>query len=45
MKRSLGASLGFIVKVGLAAVIFIIFMKWVSKRVKVPGLSAAAEAV
>ncbi len=45
MKRSLGASVGFIVKVGLAAMIFILFAKWLTKKVNIPGLSAAAEAV
>lgn len=45
MKYSLGHTAGFIVKVGLAAVFFILFMKWIAKRVNVPGLSAAAGAV
>jgi hypothetical protein len=45
MKRSVGASVGFIVKVGLAAVIFILFFKWLASKVNVPGLSAAAQAV
>jgi hypothetical protein len=45
MKHSLGATVGFIVKVGLAAVIFIIFMKWLAKKVSIPGLSTAAGAV
>lgn len=45
MRYSLGHTLGFIVKVGLAAVVFIIFAKWLTKRVNVPGLSSAVGAV
>jgi hypothetical protein len=44
MKRSLGASLGFILKVGLAAMVFFIFAKWLARKVNVPGLTTAVEA-
>lgn len=44
-RRIAGFSLSFVVKVTLAAVIGILFLKWISKKVNVPGLSNAINAV
>lgn len=44
-RRIAGFSLAFIVKVTLAAVIGILFLKWATKKVNVPGLTNAINAV
>lgn len=43
--RVAGFSLGWVTKVTIAAVIGILFLKWATSRVPVPGLSAALAAV
>jgi hypothetical protein len=44
-RRIAGFSLSYIVKVTIAAVIGIIFLKWLTSKVNVPGLSRAVQAV
>lgn len=43
--RFLGYSFGSFFKIGLIAMVFILMAKWLLTKVKVPGLSAAAQAV
>lgn len=43
--RGIGFSLGAFFKIGLIAMVFILMAKWLLKKVNVPGLSTAAEAV
>jgi len=43
--RGLGFGLGAFFKIGLIAMAFILLAKYLLTRVKVPGLTAAAEAV
>jgi hypothetical protein len=43
--RVAGFSLGYVTKVTIAAVIGILFLKWLTAKVPIPGLSAAAAAV
>lgn len=43
--RVAGFTAGFVVKVGIAAIIFILFAKWAARKVNVPGLSNAINAV
>ncbi len=42
--RLLGYSFGSFFKIGLIAMLFIILAKWVLSKVKVPALSAIAQA-
>lgn len=44
-RRIAGFSLAFVVKVTIAAIIGILFLKWLAKKVNVPGLSNAINAV
>ncbi len=44
-RRIAGFSLGWTAKVTIAAIIGILFLKWVAKKVNIPGLSAAVNAV
>lgn len=44
MRYSLGAVAGFVLKVGLAAMLFFILIKWAAKKTKIRGLEQAAEA-
>jgi hypothetical protein len=44
-RRIAGFSIAFVVKVTLAAVIGILLLKWAAKKVNVPGLSNAINAV
>jgi hypothetical protein len=39
--RGVGWGLGSFFKIGLIALVFIIFAKWIASKVNVPGLSAA----
>jgi hypothetical protein len=43
--RVAGFSLAYVVKVTIAAVIGILFLKWLTAKVPVPGLSSAVAAV
>jgi hypothetical protein len=43
--RVAGFSLSYVVKVGIAAAIFILGMKWLTARIPVPGLSSAVAAI
>ncbi|HMD60423.1 MAG TPA: hypothetical protein VKG78_03280 [Opitutaceae bacterium] len=45
MRKITGISLSFFLKVGLAASIFILLAKFISKKVNIPGLSNAAQAL
>jgi hypothetical protein len=42
--RKLGFSLGSFFKIGLTALLFFIFAKWLAGKVNIPGLSAAVTA-
>lgn len=42
--RGLGRGLGMFFKIGLIAMVFIIFAKWLLAKVNVPGLSSIASA-
>lgn len=42
--KKIGFSLGSFVKIGLMAMVFLIFVKWLAGKVNVPGLSAAVQA-
>ena len=42
--RKVGFSLGSFFKIGLIALVFLIFAKWVAGKVNVPGLSSAVQA-
>lgn len=44
-RRVAGFSIGWVGKVTIAAIIGILFAKWVAARVKIPGLSSAIAAV
>jgi hypothetical protein len=44
-KRIAGFSINWVMKVGIAAVIFILFFKWAANKIPVPGLQRAANAV
>jgi hypothetical protein len=44
-RRIAGFSLAYVVKVTIAAVIGILFLKWISGKVNIPGLSRAVQAV
>ena len=44
-RRIAGFSLAFVIKVTIAAVLGILFLKWITKKVNVPGLSNAVAAV
>jgi len=44
-KRIAGFLINWVMKVGIAAVIFILFFKFVASKVPVPGLQRAAAAV
>lgn len=39
--RGVGWGLGSFFKIGLIALVFIIFAKWIAAKVNVPGLSSA----
>jgi hypothetical protein len=43
--RGFGFRLGTFFKIGIMAMVFILFAKWLLAKVPVPGLSAAAQAV
>jgi hypothetical protein len=43
--RIAGYALAFWLKVGLAASLFILAVKWLTSKVSIPGLSAAAAAL
>jgi hypothetical protein len=43
--RLFGLRLGTFFKIGIIAFVFILLAKWVLTRVKIPALSAAAQAV
>jgi hypothetical protein len=43
--RGIGFRFGTFFKIGVIAVVFIILAKWLLTKVKVPGLSAAIQAV
>jgi len=40
-----GFSLKYVVKVTIAAVLGILFLKWITGKVNIPGLSRAVQAV
>lgn len=42
--RVAGFSVSYIVKTGIAAMLFFLFAKWLTSKVPVPGLSAAVQA-
>jgi hypothetical protein len=44
-RRIAGFSLSYVAKVTIAAVIGILFLKWITAKVNVPGLSRAVNAV
>jgi hypothetical protein len=44
-RRIAGFSLAFVIKVTIAAVLGILFLKWATKKVNLPGLSNAVAAV
>ena len=44
-RRIAGFSLSYVLKVTIAAVIGILFLKWITSKVNVPGLSRAVQAV
>lgn len=44
-RRIAGFSLAFVTKVTIAAVIGILFLKWITAKVNIPGLSNAVKAV
>jgi hypothetical protein len=44
-KRIAGFSLGWVTKVTIAAVLGILFLKWIAGRVPVPGFQRAIAAV
>lgn len=44
-RRIAGFSLSYVAKVTIAAVIGILFLKWIAGKVNVPGLSRAVNAV
>ena len=44
-RRIAGFSLSYVTKVTIAAVIGILFLKWITGKVNVPGLSRAVNAV
>jgi hypothetical protein len=44
-RRIAGFSLSYVMKVTIAAVIGILFLKWLTTKVNVPGLSRAVQAV
>lgn len=43
--KKIGFSLGTFLKIGLIAMVFILFAKWALKKVNVPGLSTAVQGV
>lgn len=43
--RVAGFSLGWVMRVTIAAVVGILFLKWISSKIPVPGLSRAVQAV
>ena len=43
--RKLGTSLGTFLKIGIIAVVFILFFKWLLNKIRVPGLTTVANAV
>jgi hypothetical protein len=43
--RIAGFTVGYVAKVTIAAVLGIIFLKWLTKKVNIPGLSNAVAAV
>lgn len=43
--RVAGFSLSYVVKTGIAAIVFILFAKWLTAKVPVPGLAHAVAAV
>jgi hypothetical protein len=44
-RRIAGVSLSWVAKVTIAAVIGILFLKWLASRVPIPGLNRAIQAV
>lgn len=44
-RRIAGFSLSYVVKTTIAAVLGILFLKWISTKVPIPGLARAAQAV
>lgn len=40
-----GFTVGFVTKVGIAAIVFILFAKWLTAKVNIPGLTNAIHAV
>ena len=44
-RRIAGFSVSYVTKVTIAAVIGILFLKWVTAKVDIPGLSRAVNAV
>jgi hypothetical protein len=42
--KGIGFGLGSFLKITIIAIVGIVFAKWIFKKVKVPGLSAAVEA-
>ena len=42
--RKVGFSIGSFFKIGLIALVFLIFAKWAAGKVNVPGLSSAVAA-
>lgn len=42
--RKVGFSLGSFFKIGLIALVFLIFAKWLAGKVNIPGLSATVQA-
>jgi hypothetical protein len=44
-RRIAGFSLSWVTKVGIAAIVFILFAKWLVGRIPVPGLQRAIQAV
>lgn len=44
-RRIAGFSLSYVTKVTIAAVLGILFLKWITSKVNVPGLSRAVNAV